>query len=29
LDQLNTLIMLGENEAALEEVQGYGLGEQT
>jgi hydrogenase expression/formation protein HypC len=28
LDQLNTLIMLGEGEAALEEVQGYGLGEK-
>jgi hydrogenase expression/formation protein HypC len=27
LDQLRTLAMLGENEAALEEVQGYGLGE--
>jgi hydrogenase expression/formation protein HypC len=27
LDQLQTLTMLGESEAALEEVQGYGLGE--
>lgn len=27
LDQIRTLAMLGENEAALEEVQGYGLGE--
>lgn len=27
LDQLQTLAMLGENEAALEEVQGYGLHE--
>jgi hydrogenase expression/formation protein HypC len=25
LDQLQTLAMLGENEAALEEVEGYGL----
>lgn len=25
LDQLRTLAMLGENEAALEEVKGYGL----
>jgi hydrogenase expression/formation protein HypC len=27
LDQLRMLTMLGESEAALEEVQGYGLGE--
>jgi hydrogenase expression/formation protein HypC len=27
LDQLQTLTMLGENEAALEEVRGYGLEE--
>jgi hydrogenase expression/formation protein HypC len=27
LDQLQTLTMLGESDAALEEVQGYGLGE--
>lgn len=27
LDQLQTLALLGENEAALEEVQGYGLTE--
>jgi hydrogenase expression/formation protein HypC len=27
LDQIQTLTMLGEQEAALEEVQGYGLGE--
>jgi hydrogenase expression/formation protein HypC len=27
LDQLQTLTMLGEQEAALEEVEGYGLGE--
>ena len=27
LDQLQMLTMLGESEAALEEVQGYGLGE--
>ncbi|MGI8958187.1 MAG: HypC/HybG/HupF family hydrogenase formation chaperone [Bryobacteraceae bacterium] len=27
LDQLRTLAMLGENEAVLEEVQGYGLNE--
>ena len=27
LEQLQTLAMLGENEAALEEVQGYGLSE--
>jgi hydrogenase expression/formation protein HypC len=27
LDQLQTLAMLGENEAALEEVKGYGLSE--
>ena len=27
LDQIRTLTMLGENEAALEEVQGYGLEE--
>ena len=26
-DQLRTLSMLGENEAALEEVRGYGLNE--
>ena len=25
LDQMNTLRMLGESDAALEEVQGYGL----
>lgn len=28
LDQMQTLRMLGETEAALEEAQGYGLGEQ-
>ena len=27
LDQLRTLAMLGENEAVLEEVKGYGLNE--
>jgi hydrogenase expression/formation protein HypC len=27
LDQIRTLTMLGENEAAMQEVQGYGLGE--
>ena len=27
LDQIQTLTMLGEQQAALEEVQGYGLGE--
>jgi hydrogenase expression/formation protein HypC len=27
LDQLQTLTMLGEQEAAMQEVQGYGLGE--
>jgi hydrogenase expression/formation protein HypC len=27
LEQIRTLTMLGEQEAALEEVQGYGLGE--
>jgi hydrogenase expression/formation protein HypC len=27
IDQLQTLAMLGEHEAALEEVQGYGLSE--
>lgn len=27
LDQIKTLTMLGEQQAALEEVQGYGLGE--
>jgi hydrogenase expression/formation protein HypC len=27
LDQLQTLAMLGEQEAAMQEVQGYGLGE--
>lgn len=27
LDQLRMLTVLGENEAAMEEVQGYGLGE--
>ena len=27
LDQMNTLRALGESEAALEEVRGYGLGE--
>lgn len=27
LDQLRTLTMLGENQAALEEVRGYGLSE--
>jgi hydrogenase expression/formation protein HypC len=27
IEQLQTLAMLGENEAALEEVQGYGLHE--
>jgi hydrogenase expression/formation protein HypC len=27
LDQIQTLTMLGEKQAALEEVQGYGLGE--
>ena len=27
LDQMQTLRMLGETEAALEEAQGYGLGE--
>ena len=27
VDQLRTLAMLGEGEAALEEVQGYGLNE--
>ena len=28
LDQLRTLTMLGEEQAAFEEVKGYGLGEQ-
>jgi hydrogenase expression/formation protein HypC len=27
LDQMHTLMMLGETEAAMEEVRGYGLGE--
>jgi hydrogenase expression/formation protein HypC len=27
LDQLQTLTMLGEQEAAVQEVEGYGLGE--
>jgi hydrogenase expression/formation protein HypC len=27
LDQIQTLTMLGEQQAAIEEVQGYGLGE--
>ena len=27
MDQLKTLTMLGETQAALEEVEGYGLGE--
>jgi len=27
LDQIRTLSMLGEQEAALQEVEGYGLGE--
>jgi hydrogenase expression/formation protein HypC len=27
LDQLQTLAMLGEQEAAVQEVEGYGLGE--
>jgi len=27
LDQLNTLRMLGEQEAAMEEIRGYGLNE--
>lgn len=27
LDQIPTLTMLGEQEAALQEVEGYGLGE--
>lgn len=27
LDQMNTLAMLGESEAALQEVRGYGLSE--
>ncbi|HTC61420.1 MAG TPA: HypC/HybG/HupF family hydrogenase formation chaperone [Candidatus Saccharimonadales bacterium] len=27
LDQMRTLMMLGETEAAMEEVRGYGLGE--
>ena len=27
LDQIQTLTMLGEQEAAIQEVQGYGLGE--
>ena len=27
LDQIQTLTMLGEQEAAIHEVQGYGLGE--
>lgn len=27
LDQLRTLTMLGEQEAAMQEVEGYGLGE--
>lgn len=27
LDQIRMLTMLGENEAALEEVQGYGMEE--
>ena len=27
LDQIQTLTMLGEQQAALEEVEGYGLGE--
>jgi hydrogenase expression/formation protein HypC len=27
LDQLQTLTMLGEQEAAMQEVEGYGLGE--
>ena len=29
LDQMQTLRMLGETEAALQEVQGYGLGESS
>lgn len=28
LDQMNTLAMLGEAEAALQEIRGYGLGEE-
>lgn len=27
LDQMRTLMMLGEQQAAMEEVRGYGLGE--
>ena len=27
LDQMRTLMMLGEHQAAMEEVRGYGLGE--
>ena len=28
LDQMNTLRMLGEAEAAMQEIRGYGLGEE-
>ncbi len=28
IDQMNTLAMLGESEAALQEIRGYGLGEE-
>ena len=28
LDQMNTLAMLGEAEAAMQEMRGYGLGEE-
>lgn len=29
IEQMNTLAMLGESEAALQEVRGYGLSEET
>lgn len=28
IEQMNTLAMLGETEAALQEIRGYGLGEE-
>jgi hydrogenase expression/formation protein HypC len=28
IDQMNTLRMLGESEAAMQEIEGYGLGEK-
>jgi hydrogenase expression/formation protein HypC len=28
LDQMNTLAMLGETESAMQEIRGYGLGEE-